>query len=362
MISEFALTPQVFEEIISSFDDNKSHLLVALTTALKKCHKNNIFVANVNAGRWKEAAIARSMQTIERQALQLQNAPTDDLSRGKLAYLRTLRDRLNDLWRQMDRPGTPEFMPFNRPLINEQDWLNVIFDSFNSQGQANPYPRPFCLITSHAKRGPFDRNNFENTIWWEGILEVLFNLNATVYDSRKCCNDYFIAIQKLLHFSSSIAVVTPFAVKWATWNRVSLTSEFEMILDLIRQKIKRYNYPHRLQKLVVIAQEDSKVAQNHPDQDRPAIRAEQKTHIENELNKRFTFPHEVHMSSATGPQKIVDRRLYFGEHVIGASAQDVFRWGVSVSHYFNSHDYGGVVALLSNDDVRSFMNSLSNYQ
>lgn len=355
MISEFVITPQVFEEIISSFDEDVSLLLVALTIALKKSCKNNIFVVNLNSGKWQETAIRLSMKMIERQTQQLENAPNDDISKKKFIYLKTIHERLNDFWRQLDQPGCLEFMiPFRKRAINEQneqDWLDGIFDSFNPENHTKPYPRPFCLITSQEKNGPYDRNNFKNTIKWKNLLEILFDLNATVYDSRKSFDHYFEAIQKLLHLSSTIAIVTPFATNWVNWDNVTLTPEFEMILNLIEKKIRNHNYPYRLQKLIVIVQEDSKKTQRYPDADRPKIVAEQKKYIEDELKKRFKIASEVQVSCEIGSQKIVDRRLYFGTY----TTETCFQWGVSISHYFDAHDYGGVVALLSNDDIASFM-------
>lgn len=378
MISEFVIMPQVFEEIVSSYDEYESDLLNVFIAVLKSSRRNSIFVADLNDGAWKECVIILAEEKIEKELNILQEqvsklkgqqpvvigaALENSQLEKKKQYLLDISERFKNLRRLLEDDFSPTrlFPPLpTADIETEDDWLKIVNASFNPGTQYKTYPRPFCLITTGRTRGRICPLRFEHRIKWRDTLRVFPSLREIVHDSCKKPDDYIRSMQKLLFLSNSIAIVTPYAV---TWKRhctpsASLHSELEIPLMCIREKIQKYNSPYPLQKLIVVTHDDTTDNQSFEEPQWQQYVEEQKACLKQHLTHQFAIPIEVHICRRTRVQKIVDRKIYFGDFVQGGVTK--YLWGVNISHFFREHDVGGIVSLLSKDDITTFTKMMNN--
>ena len=397
MISEFVISPNIFDEIVQSFDNEKSLLLVAFTKVLEKSRirNNNVVVANFGELRITKS-ISSSIQGIENQFAQLDNEieqlsatkpeETDrikiaDSLKNKHIFLDVVKDRLNELLTCLEVTESKSLM-FDYPTFiansSEEDFLKIVNTTFQKETSVTD-AFPFCLITASNTNKNNCKVYFKHLINWEPkqLLGALLDLNSIVYDSRKNKNDdknkkganesekgYDKALKRLLRLSDTIAIVQPFTIRYTKDYKkeqmLELHEEFKMVLDIIEKKREKYNkYPHNnLKKIVVISEFNLDKSYEYDDKLKEQKRTQQQKFIAKMLEDQFQTPCSVYVNPIVDAHKnstkIVDRRLYFGK--CGSLGTPIFRWGVSVSHFFSDNIWGGVVSLISNEDVDNFQN------
>ena len=377
MISEFVFTPQVFDEIISSYKEENSLLVVALTKALKNSCRNNILIADIGSiliNKTQELLRYTLAKQKEQLKKQLEIVLADTLKEGEALlsqlkardeFLDIINARLKMLWEVLnvtDKSVIIEYPSLVDPnCYKEQGWLVAIKELFPEK------PKAFCLLTTEKTDVSDCKHLFKHPIHWKQLLEVLFDLNPIVYDSQKGEKDYVESLKRLLRLSNAIAIVEPRGAFECYLDKdgkeqMDLVEKFESItLGIIKEKMReKFNkfFPNRLSKIVVIAREDKN--KEH------TIEWKQnnlKSKIEYELRNGSTTPCNVDIkvflsTHEDEENKIVDRRIYFGNTAPNSDAVPEFRWGVSVSHYFKNNKFGGVVSLLSADDVGNFQKLL----
>ena len=393
MISEFVISPNIFDEIVQSFDNEKSLLLVAFTKVLEKSRirNNNVVVANFGELRITKS-ISSSIQKIEYQIAQLDkeieqlsvtNPKATDrikiagLFKNKNKFLIVVKDRLNELLACLEttesRSPMLDYPTFGRSF-SEEGFFDIVNATFqNETDSATAFP--FCLIVASTTDGKNCRVYFKHPIKWNQgqLLDTLLDLNPIVYDSRKSKKDdksekfgnesekgYDEALKRLLRLSDTIAIVQPFTISYNIEKMMlELHKEFKMVLDIIGKKREKYNkYPHHnLKKIVVISEFNLDNPNQYDDKLKEQKRTQQQEFIAKMLEDQFQTPCSVYVNPIDAHKnstKIVDRRLYFGK--CGSLGTPIFRWGVSVSHFFSDNIWGGVVSLISNEDVDNFQN------